>query len=161
MIVKLVLLFVLGLAPAFGCSLADSLAFGGNSAFDGNWRDMEWIFLGNIKEKEVLKKKDLDFCKKFASVLISGLKLAIPEHNRVFDEEYEQKVSSSAYDSDDDDYSSESEKLSGLIGLLSYDLAMVKKTLPDKYHGAISAIHDASEEDLCDACDNALAGLSQ
>jgi hypothetical protein len=143
MIVKLVLLLVLSFAPAFG----------------DNWRSMERFFTNNIEEKDVLEEKDLDFCKKFASVLISGLKAAIPKYNKLVDEECANEKSFDAYCSDD--YSSASEKLSGLIGWLSYDLAMVKKKLPDKYHGVISAIHDASRKDLCDACDNALAVLSQ
>jgi hypothetical protein len=144
MIVKLVLLLVLGFAPAFGDNLCD----------------MECFFVDNIEEKELLKQEDLDFCKKFASVLIFELKPAVPEYARLVDEWCDQEESSNAYDSDC--YSSASGKLSGFIGRWGDNLFMVENKLPSgECRDAIFAVRHSSKDEWVHACDKAIDVLSR
>jgi hypothetical protein len=120
---------------------------------------MEQIFFSNINKKQNLESEDLDFCKKFASSLISELKPTVPEYARLVDEECDQEESSNAYDSDD--YSSESEKLSGLIGQLSDDLHLVEKKLPRECRDAIFAVRHSSKDEWVHVCDKAIDVLSR
>jgi hypothetical protein len=129
------------------------------SIFDSDWCNMEQNFLSNISKKKILENGDLDFCKKFASVLISELKFAVPECYRLIDEECCKEKSFDACDSNNCQLPSE--KLSGLIGRLSEALSTVNRKLPDEYRSIISSIHDSNEETFPEVCDKAISALSK